>query len=82
MAIREVAQQPMVSQATARLALACSRMTVHRMINDGRLLAYKPLSGHRKIVSESVLALVRSDLEECQRAGVRIPGNLPSCVLD
>jgi excisionase family DNA binding protein len=80
-AIHEAAQQPMVSQTTARLALDCSRMTIHRMINDGRLRAYKPVSGHRMVSANSVLSLVRADIQECERAGVSIPDNLPLVVL-
>lgn len=80
-AVRQVADLPMVPQTVAAAALGCSRTTVHRMLADGRLTAYRPISGHREVVSNDVIRLVRDDVEACETAGVRVPDNLPFAVL-
>ena len=80
-AIQLVADNTSVMQTVAAAALGCSRSTVHRMITDGRLVAYQPISGRREIVSYGVLALVRQDVQACRTAGVSVPDNLPFVAL-
>lgn len=80
-AIKQVTESPMVPQTIAAAALGCSRTTVHRMIADGRLKAYRPISGHREVVSDDVINLVRNDVVAHETAGLRVPDDLPFVAL-